>query len=254
MRASVSRARIPQPVGHVVRSVDRHEPVADAAHGLDVDRLVRVDLDLLAQAAHRDPDVGRVGILGLRPAAREERLGRDRLAEVRREGVQQARLGRGQLDDLAADRRLATMEVEDEVRAEDEALARHLVAEPLEDPVDPRPQLRVVVRLGDVVLGDLLEQVGLRVAGVDRRQDDDRQVGLGLDLARQGQAVHPRHHHVDDEQVRPGRAQPPERLVAVARGRDLVAVGAQLVGEQDEQVRVVVDDEDPRDDAAGRVR
>ena len=36
-----------------------------------------------------------------------------------------------------------------------------------------------------------------------------------------------------------------QRLVAVARGLDLVAVGAQLVGQQDEQVRVVVDDEDP---------
>ena len=105
-----------------------------------------------------------------------------------------------------------------------------------------------MVRLGDVVLGDLLEEVGLGVAGVDRGQDDDRQVGLGLDLAGQGQAVHARHHHVDDQQVRPRRAQPAEGLVAVARGRDLVAVGAQLVGQQDEQVRIVVDDEDPRDD------
>ena len=40
-------------------------------------------------------------------------------------------------------------------------------------------------------------------------------------------------------------AQPAEGLVAVAGGRDLVAVGAQLVGEEDEQVRVVVDDQDP---------
>ena len=82
------------------RPVDRHEPVADAAHGLEVDRPVRVELDLLAQAAHRDPDVGRVGVLGLGPAAGEQRLGRDGLAEVRGQGVEQARLGRGQLDDL----------------------------------------------------------------------------------------------------------------------------------------------------------
>ena len=43
--------------------------------------------------------------------------------------------------------------------------------------------------------------------------------------------------------------EPPQRLVAVARGLDLEAVGAQLVGQQDEQVRIVVDDED-----AGRMR
>jgi hypothetical protein len=83
-----------------------------------------------------------------------------------------------------------------------------------------------VIGLGDVVLGDLFEQVRLRVAGVDRGQHDDRQIGLGLDLARQGEPIHTRHHHVDDEEVRPGRAQPAEGLVAVARGRDLEAIGA----------------------------
>jgi hypothetical protein len=62
------------------------------------------------------------------------------------------------------------VEVEGELGPEDEALAGDLVAEPPQDAVDPGPQLRVVVRLRDVVLGDLLEQVGLRVAGVDRRQ------------------------------------------------------------------------------------
>ena len=154
----------------------RHQPVADAADRLEVGRLVRVDLDLLAQAPHRDPDVRRVGVLGVGPAAGEQRLGRDGLAEVRGERVEQARLGRRQLDRLAADGRLAAVELEGQVRPEDEALARDLVAEPAQDPVDPGPQLRVVVGLGDVVLGDLLEEVRLGVAGVDRGQDDDRQV------------------------------------------------------------------------------
>ena len=212
-------------------------------------RTVRVDLDLLAEATHRHPDVGRIGVLGLGPSAREERLGRDRLAEVGGEGVQQARFGRGQLDDLATDRGFAAMQIERQRRPELQALARNLVAQPAEDPVDARPQFRVVVRLGDVVLGDLLEQVGLGVAGIDRGEDDDRQVRLCLDLAREGQAVHPRHHHVDDEEVGPRRSQAAECLVAVPRGRDLEAVGAQLIGEQDEQVRIVVDQQDP-----GRVR
>ena len=40
--------------------------------------------------------------------------------------------------------------------------------------------------------------------------------------------------------------QPAQRLVAVARGLDLVAVHAELIGEDDEQVGVVVNDQDPR--------
>ena len=127
-----------------------------------------------------------------------------------------------------------------------EPLARHPIAEPAQHPRDARPQLGVVVGLGDVVLGDLVEQVGLRVRGVDRRQHDDRQVGARLDLARERQAVHARHQHVDDQEVGPGLRQAPQRLVAVARGRHLVAVHAELVGEDDEQVGVVVHDQDPR--------
>ena len=95
----------------------RHEPVADAADRLQVDRPVRVDLDLLAEPAHRDPDVRRVGVLGVGPAADEQRVGRDGLAEVRGEGVEQPRFGRRQLDHRAADGRLAPMQVEGQVRA-----------------------------------------------------------------------------------------------------------------------------------------
>ena len=65
---------------------------------LEVDRPIRVDLDLLAETPHRDPDVGGVGVLGVRPAPRQERLGRDGLADVRGEGVEEPRLGRRQLD------------------------------------------------------------------------------------------------------------------------------------------------------------
>ena len=131
-------------------------------------------------------------------------------------------------------------------RPEDELAAGHLVAEPAHDPRDPCPQLGVVVRLGDVVLGDLLEEVGLRVGRVDRREDDDREVRPGLDLAGEGQPVHAGHHHVDDQQIGPAAVEAAQRLLAVTRGLDLEAVAAQLVGQQDEQVRIVVDDQDPR--------
>ena len=178
-----------------------------------------IGLELLPQAPHGDPHVGRLGVVRLRPAADHQRVRRDRLAEVGGEGEEETRLGRGQLDGLAADDRLTPVELEDEIRAEVEALARHPLADPPQDPLDPRSQLRVVVGLGDVVLGELVEEVGLVVAGIDRRQHDDRQVRPGLDLACERQPVHARHQQVDDQQVRPAVVEPPQGLLAVTRGR-----------------------------------
>ena len=48
------------------------------------------------------------------------------------------------------------------------------------------------------------------------------------------------------EQVGPAGLEAAERLLAVARGLDLEAVVAELVREQHEQVRIVVDEEDAR--------
>ena len=111
-----------------------HQPVADAADRQQVARPVRVDLELLAQAPHRHPDVGRLGVVGLRPAARQQGLGRDGLAEVGGQGEEQPRFGRGELDGLAADDRPALVELEDRGPARDRgpcaAPARRPVAGP----------------------------------------------------------------------------------------------------------------------------
>ena len=132
-----------------------------------------------------------------------------------------------------------------QVGPEVQALAWHALADAAEHALDAGAQLGVVVRLGDVVLGELVEEIGLVVAGVDRRQDDDRQVGAGLDLAGERQAVHPRHEQVDDQQIGPGGVEAPKGLVAIPRRRDIEAVEAQLLGERDQQVAVVVHEQDP---------
>ncbi len=49
----------------------------------------------------------------------------------------------------------------------------------------------------------------------------------------------------DDGEVGPAALQPPQRLHAVAGSRHVVAVVAQLLGQDDEQVRIVVDEEEP---------
>ena len=112
------------------------------------------------------------------------------LAEVGRERVEEPPLGGRQLDALTGDGGGPLVEVEREVGPEHEALAGHAVAQAPEDPLDPGAELGVVVGLGDVVLGHLREEVRLAVAGVDGREDDDRQVRPRLDLAGEGEAVH----------------------------------------------------------------
>ena len=210
-----------------------------------MNRPVRIDFDFLAQAAHRDPHVRSVSLIRVGPAASDERLGGDDLAQVRGQGVQQARFGGSEPDLAPAYRRRPAMQVERQVRAEDERLAWDTIAQPAQDALNSGAQLRVVVRLGDVVLGDFVEQASLAVGGVDGGKDDDRKVRLGLYLAGQGQAVDARHHQVEQDQVGPARLQATQRLLAVASGRHVVAVVAQLLGQHDQQVGVVVDEQDP---------
>ena len=178
--------------------------------------------------------------------ARDQRLGRDGRTQVRGERVEERRLRRRQRDVRPVDGRRAAPELEREAGSEHDALARQPVAQAPEHAIDPRPQLRVVVGLRDVVLGHLVEELRLRVGRVDRGEDDDREVGAGLDLSREGDPVEARHHHVDQDQVRPGVLQATQRLDPVARGRHVVAVRTELLGQDDQQVRVVVHEEQSR--------
>ena len=73
----------------------------------------------------------------------------------------------------------------------------------------------------------------------------NRQVGPSLDDPGQAQAVHPRHHHVHDDEVGLALLEPAQRLHPVARRGDEVAVVTQLLGQEDEEVGVVVHEEDP---------
>ena len=67
----------------------RDQAIADATDGQEVARAVRVDLELLAQAPHGDPDVGRFRLVGDRPAAVQEGFRGDGLTEVGSQGEQQ---------------------------------------------------------------------------------------------------------------------------------------------------------------------
>ena len=77
-----------------------------------------------------------------------------------------------------------------------------------------------------------------------RGQHDDRDLALRSQAAADLEAVEPRQHHVEDDEVELLLGEAVERLAAVA-GRDhLVALLAQRVGEQRLHGLLVVDEQD----------
>ncbi len=116
-----------------------------------------------------------------------------------------------------------------------------------------RAQHHGVERLGKVVGGAELDRAGDAFDLVDRGDHDDRDRPERRVLAHPLQhleAVHLRHHDVEEHEVDLARAEDFEGLAAVDGHRDLVAEGAQAPRQQVAVDLHVVDDEQ----AAGRGR
>jgi hypothetical protein len=135
--------------------------------------------------------------------------------------------------------------------AEGELLELLSRARPPQHRADPSQQLPQGERLGDVVVGAQLEAahaVPLLAAGGqhDHRDVDPAAPQLAADVP----AAHARHHDVEQDQVGRLAGRPPQPVLAVQAHRGLVALEAQVVLEPADDVRLVVDDEDPRQGAA----
>ena len=111
--------------------------------------------------------------------------------------------------------------------------------------LDPRHQLARLEGLGQVVVGSELEADDAVHHVAARGEHDDRHAARLADLPADGEAVHARQHHVEDDDV--GRLGLEEAQALVGRrGRD--GGEAELAEELDEQRRqrlVVVDQEHP---------
>src|ERR1035437_591099 len=95
------------------------ESIPDASSGEEVDGMVGIGLDLLAQPSHRYPDIRRLRLFGVRPTARHTGLGCNDVTEIGCEGVEKPRFGGRELDFLAGHAGAAVMEVERQPRPED---------------------------------------------------------------------------------------------------------------------------------------
>ena len=99
-------------------------------------------------------------------------------------------------------------------------------------------------RLGDVVVGADLEPDDPVDLGVERGQQDDRQVAFGAEDPADVRSPRPGHHHVADQQVVGPGSGGIERGVAVLDAGHLESLPVELVADRLEQVRFVVGQED----------
>ena len=117
---------------------------------------------------------------------------------------------------------------------------------PAEHCPQPREQLVDAERLRDVVVGARVERGDLLPLLADRREDDHRRLAPRAELPADVGAAPVREHEVEDHGLR--RIAAAAAASAVSRGRgglDLVARTAQRRSERPQDLRLVVDDEDP---------
>jgi len=111
---------------------------------------------------------------------------------------------------------------------------------------DDWPGVNVVDRLGKEVVGARLEAAHPVLRLIERRYHDHRDVQggrIGLDPAADLDAIHPRHHHVEQHDVRFDALDAFERVQSVHRGRHLEIFGHELRLEQANIGQNVVDNQ-----------
>src|SRR6266851_707567 len=233
------------------------ERIAGAPHGLQVAGIARIELDLAAQPRHLHIDIADV-------AAELRRLrqilARYRLAGARREAGEEPRFGGGQVDDLAAAKQLAAVEVE--AKSAEADRARRLVRDraALDDVADPQDQLARFERFGQEVVGAPFEPVDPVFGFGHRGQQQNREAGAPVVwrtavAAQRTGKVEPAfagHHHVEHNEVEGKARQIGARLLGVGRDRHAKPVLRQIAAQQVAQPRIVIDDKKVRFDLAHR--
>src|SRR5690606_9987675 len=116
-----------------------------------------------------------------------------------------------------------------------------------QDGFDPGHQLGHVERLGDVVVGAELEAPDAVFRQTTSRQEDDGRVaggGMAADAMQSGQSIHPRHHDVEEYQVRRLVDRLLESFLAVEGGGDVIPLQLQVHANDLEDVGIVVGNQD----------
>ena len=120
--------------------------------------------------------------------------------------------------------------------------------------IDPCPQLFGHERLGDVVDRAGVERAQQQFAILRGGQENHRypmQLRLQFDLGQQFEAVHARHHHVQQQQVGDVGQGQNQRLFAGTGGEHFVAIARQQRAHRPQVGGLVVDDQNAAGAGAG---
>src|SRR3954453_4822279 len=189
---------------------------------------------------HLDGVRDREGVVA--PALVQQPLPRDDQPLVAHQVLEQLELALGEVDGTVPARDLVRVRVEDQVG---HAQRRHAARWPApQQRAHAREQLLPLERLDKVVVGAHVEPLDARVQRVARGEHEDRRVVLvAPQLPRDLDAIHAREPEVEHDQVGEERLRVVQRLRAVARQLDVVALHAQRALEDLGELLGVLDDE-----------
>src|SRR5213593_182235 len=196
------RRRPPRAAARALASPSRIEPIADAPDRDQAAGLRGVHLDLLAEPADVDGDGGRVAVPGEIPHLLEELGAGERDAGTRGHHSQQVELLARELHRVSLLAYLPAGAVDLQVAvAKDGGRGGRGWAGPPEDGTGPGHDLARREGLRDVVIGAELQAddaVGLLALG---REHDDRRLRLCPDPPKDLQAIDPREHEIQQDEV-----------------------------------------------------
>ncbi len=118
---------------------------------------------------------------------------------------------------------------------------------PPEDCLDARPELPRAERLGDVIVGSHVEPEHLFcLVSLGRQHDDRRRDPSATEIAADVEAVLPRQHQVEQNQVPIRFASTRRRMYPVGDDLDRVPFGSEVITQAHRNIRLVLDDQDAR--------
>jgi hypothetical protein len=218
---------------------------------------MRVGLDLLPEVAHVNVDRARVAELRGAPERLEQHPPAEDAARMRHQRAEKLELDVRELRPLPAHLDRPPRHVDEQPHSHDLLLGARSVAARRSSPPQERLHLRTELgdreRLGDVVVGAELEPEHLVELVVAGREHDDRHRTTRPQLPADLEPVKLREHDVQHDEVNLLLAETLERLLAVRRLNDRVAVPFERK-RQDFPHRHLVVDEENRGGVDHRIR
>src|SRR6266542_4222888 len=228
----------------VFRVLAARQRVADAQNRLDATLATRQQRQLLANVADVRLEQVRVALVVVAPCVFDQAAVRNDAAFVQGEHVQDAELEPRQLDRLASLGDFVRLQIEDQVAHAHlrGGLAVRVGLAAAHNGLHARSKLFGAEWLGHVIVGADLQAAQDVLFLVAGGQHDDRRLRLVPNAAADFEAIDLGQVAVEQDDVRVFAFPALQRLLAIHGRQDVVALEAQRVRHQIQQIHIVVDD------------